>query len=164
MVSWMSLYKEPWLGTASWLGEGLAEAVGLSEALLGQFSGLNAQPSVYVKLFYEIFILHYFHSNFLFTILYLDDALWKEHRYAVCRGVSGLVFGSNLVVAMETCIQNQCGRFNLKKERCLVKFVMPSLILHIFSFLSNNLDMNFTLAEHIDSSKSLFQQEKYFLL
>jgi hypothetical protein len=68
------------------------------------------------------------------------------------------------VVAMETCIQNQCGRFNLKKERCLVKFVMPSLILHIFSFLSNNLDMNFTLAEHIDSSKSLFQQEKYFLL
>jgi len=46
--------------------------------------------------------------------------------------------GSNLVVAMETCIQNQCG-----KERCLVKFVMPSLILHIFNFLSNNLDTNY---------------------
>lgn len=51
--------------------------------------------------------------------------------------------GSNLVVAMETCKQNQCGKFNLKKERCLVKFVMPSLILHIFNFLSNNLDTNY---------------------
>jgi hypothetical protein len=50
------------------LGEGLAEAVGLSEALLGQFSGLNAQTSVYVKLFYVIFNLHYFHGNVLFTI------------------------------------------------------------------------------------------------
>ncbi len=102
---------------------------------LVNFQVLSAQTSVYGKLLCVIFILHYLLSNVL------DDALCKERQYAVCRGVFGFLV-SNLVVAMETCKQNQCGKFNLKKERCLVKFVMPSLILHILNFLSNNLDMN----------------------
>lgn len=102
---------------------------------------MSAQTSVYGKLLCVIFILHYLLSNALFTIFVLDDALCKERQYAVCRGVFGFLV-SNVVVAMETCKQNQCGKFNLKKERYLVKFVMPSLILHILNFLSNNLDMN----------------------
>jgi hypothetical protein len=56
------------------LGEGLVEAVGLREAFLGQFSGLSAQTSVYVKFFYVIFILHYLHRMLCSQFL-----IWMMH-------------------------------------------------------------------------------------
>ncbi len=77
----------------------------------------------------------------MFCSQILNVALCKEHQYGVCGFWVSL--GSNLVVATGTSIHNHCSRFTLKKERCLVKFAMHSLIFHIFNFLSSNLDMNY---------------------